>query len=156
MCGVDHRTMVQSLIPVPQPTLGARAEAYGAGQSSAVGAHACCRRAYRRGQRPEIPAGTTGSAHAVDDRSNTLTCASLTLFRPSSPGAPKLCGRPWVKAVAGLRLCDTHMQQASPGFHALKLLTSNLPFTRQGRGRSAPTLRVRTGSRAPTLCGAKA
>ena len=43
--------MVQSLIPVPHPALGARAGSYVAGKSSAVGAHACCRRAYRR-ERP--------------------------------------------------------------------------------------------------------
>ena len=66
-----------------------------------------------RGQRPETPAGALGSANAADDGANTLTCVSLPLCGPSSPGAPKLCGRPWVRAVAGLRLCDTHMQQAT-------------------------------------------
>jgi hypothetical protein len=55
-----------------------------------------------------------GSANVADDRVKTLTGVSRALFGPSSPSSPTLCGRPWVRAVAGLRLCDTHTQQASP------------------------------------------
>jgi hypothetical protein len=55
-----------------------------------------------------------GAANAADDRVNTLTGVSRALFGPFSPGAPTLCGCPWVRAVAGLRLCDTHTQQARP------------------------------------------
>jgi hypothetical protein len=75
---------------------------------------AAAERAGERDQRPETPAEALGSANAADDRSNTLTCVSLTLFGPSSPGAPKLCGRLLVRAVAYLRLCNTHTQQATP------------------------------------------
>ncbi len=108
---VEQRPMVQPLIPVPRPARGRMSPG-----RAALSAHtpAAAERAGGRGTRPETPAGAMGSAIAADDRSNTLTCVSLALFGPSSPGSPKLCGHQGVRAVAGLRLCDIHAQQARP------------------------------------------
>jgi len=89
--------MVQSLIPVPHPALGARAGSQVARKRSAVGAHACCRRAYRR-ERPTPRDFGRGSGLRQRggwrfEHPHVRVPYSLG---PSSPGAPKLCGRPWV------------------------------------------------------------
>ena len=70
--------------------------------------------------------------------------------------APSLSGCPSVRAVAGLRLRDTHGQHTSHGFHGLQCGSHSLPFTRHHRvigsvasiGEDSP-VRVRTarGSR---------
>src|SRR5438552_15880362 len=101
---VGQRTMVQPRILVPRPALGALARSPVAGRA-ALPAHtpAAAERAGGRGKHSKTPSGAMGAANAADDRVKTLTCGSRALFGQSSPGLPKLCGRRWVRTVAGLR-----------------------------------------------------
>jgi hypothetical protein len=69
-------------------------------------------RAGGMGHRPETPAGTLGVATAAGSRAQSLALLFLALPGLSSPSAPSLCGRLWVRAVIYLLLCDRHVQQA--------------------------------------------
>src|SRR5947209_12517480 len=88
-------------------------------------------RAGGMGRSPETPAGAMGVANAAGGRAQSLACLSLALPGLSSPSAPSLCGRLWVRAVVDLRLCDRHVQQARVGCAGPQSLMRHLPFRRQ-------------------------
>jgi len=121
---LEHCILIQAPAHAPLLACGARAGSPTAWTRSAARAHACCAYTYRRhGQSPETPAVALVLAHAAGARSQTLMSLSFALLGLSSLGSTKLCGHPWVRAVACWRLCDTHTQQASPWFSWVRIFS---------------------------------
>ena len=80
----------------------------------------------------------TASDHAT--KPSVLVSCSLWAILSQLTRALRLSsGCPAVRAVAGLRLRDTHVQQTSPRFYGHTLWSYSLPFLRRTTRRSCPT-----------------